>query len=572
MKPRRIAVLGVTLLCALLAPAAVRSASYLPDTAVILRVGNRVTRVDAFVDAYFASYAVYRPKPDSLGRVEFLNSIIMKDVLGLMAQEVNRPLSFEDRLVLREFTDRVLSNTLFLRGVMDSVNVTEADIQEAHAAYGWEYHLRRIRFADQTTADSVRSALLARKARWADAVRRYSLDTDRHATEGDMGWIPRSSLDYDRATDIYALKPGGISSVTADRDGYHLFMLVERRKVKPLPLEPLRLILRSNIRSARAAVVADRLQKQVGREIGITYDAENIHFASAQFRGYQLMSQTSEGMVLDLSGNVPDFQPADTARVLAKHRDGRFTLGDFLHAYNDKPVPQRQPVGDPESFRSTLDAMVLEPYMAQLARTRGLESDSFAVVQIARKREEILVEHLFQDSVQSKVWIPAQERRKYYEDHIGQYTTYASVRFAAILRHSQAGADSVVARLKAGERPEAILRADSLQGFQSGSIQDRREDEKGPYQKFLFSELRPGQSTVVGPDKVGDWVAVQLISFDPGHPLSFEEADHYVDESLQNIRADEMLKALVARHQKRYKIEAHPELVMRILLTDPAVR
>src|SRR5262249_12283244 len=64
---------------------------FLPDTALLVRVEDRVTRVHDFVDAYFGSYAEYRPKPDSAGRVEFMNSIINKEVLGLTALASNRP-------------------------------------------------------------------------------------------------------------------------------------------------------------------------------------------------------------------------------------------------------------------------------------------------------------------------------------------------------------------------------------------------------------------------------------------------------------------------------------------------
>ena len=541
----------------------------LPDTTVLARVEDRVIRTTNFVNAYFASYAEFRPPQDSLGRVEFLTSMVDKEVLALTALEANRPMSFEDRVVMREFTERVMANVLFARAVMDSVFITEEDVRAAHAPYGWQYHLKHILFADQPTAASVREKLLARRLRWGDAVRRYSADTTRRGSEGEMGWVSRQALDYAMALEIYHLEPGEISPVLQDANGFHLMQLVERRKVKPPAYEPMRLVLKEYVRSQHATVLAGRFQQQVIRQIGLTYDSTNIRFAAAQFQGYRLVTQEAEGPVLDLSGSVPEFAPADTARILARYRDGQFSLGDFLDAYNARSVVQRPPVDEFQAFLGVLNSMVLEPYMAAVARARGLESDPLAASQIAKKREEIMVEHLFQDSVETKVWIPPQERRRYYEEHAGQYTSFSSVRFAAIVRDSKAGADSIVARLKSGERAEAILHADSLQGLVSGSIQERRDDEKGHHHKLLFEELRPGQSTLVGPDKAGTWMVLHLVEFDPGRLLAYEEVEHYVDESLQNIRAEAMLQDLIARHRKRYRIEAHPELVMRIRLVDP---
>src|SRR5262245_55654679 len=79
------------------APSPARPApQFLPDSAVLARVADRSIRVDRFVDAYFASYGPVRPRPDSAGRVEFLGSMVNKEVMGLTALKVNHPLTFED--------------------------------------------------------------------------------------------------------------------------------------------------------------------------------------------------------------------------------------------------------------------------------------------------------------------------------------------------------------------------------------------------------------------------------------------------------------------------------------------
>jgi hypothetical protein len=305
----------------------------------------------------------------------------------------------------------------------------------------------------------------------------------------------------------------------------------------------------------------------------MVYDTTNIRWAAARFHDVQAVKQEGQEVTLNLGHVGGDLESADTARVLARHRDGRFTLGDFVHEYNHQPPMTRQPVGDFDAFRTRLDAFVLEPYMAEEARVRGLERDPLVVAQVERKREELLVEHLFEDSVQSRVWIKPEERRRYYDEHLAQYITYPVARYAAIVRESRAGADSVAARLRKGEKAADVLRADSLGGMVSGSIKETRDEGRGgQYHKILFGELRPGQATVVGPDKEGTWMVVQLLEFDPGRQLPYEQVELLVDESLQNIRAEEMLKALIERLRKRYRIESHPELVMRVHLADPTFR
>jgi len=48
---------------------------FLPDTAVVLRVDAKAFTALDFAWNYYNSYPADRPKPDSLGRVEFLNTL-----------------------------------------------------------------------------------------------------------------------------------------------------------------------------------------------------------------------------------------------------------------------------------------------------------------------------------------------------------------------------------------------------------------------------------------------------------------------------------------------------------------
>src|SRR5262249_58395629 len=102
---------------------------------------------------------------------------------------------------------------------------------------------------------------------------------------------------------------------------------------------------------------------------------------------------------------VPECTPADTARTLATYRSGRHSLGDVVAAYSAINAVLRPTVSDFESMRAQVDGFVFEPYMAELARRRGLDKDSLAVAQIEGRREQMLVEHMYQDSITSKVVI-----------------------------------------------------------------------------------------------------------------------------------------------------------------------
>ena len=544
---------------------------FLPDTVLLARVGDRSTRVSDYIDAYFRSYAEYRPRPDSAGRIEFLNSMINKDVLGLTALAINRPFGFEDRAVMREHTERVLSNVLYQRAVLDSVTIGDDEMRQLYEQYKYALRLRHIQFTLRDTAEKVRRDLIAGRIAWKNAVRRSSTasDSDR---DGEIGWRNRTGFDAFMAYPVFSLKPGGFSPVLQDAGGYQLIQVMERRPENPPSYEDLRSALRSELRSVKTDQRVEGVQALLRAEIGMVHDSTNIAWAASIFTPTRSSGRGEGGTTLEFNTALPEFSPADTSRVLARHRYGQLTLGGLLDAYGQIQPLLRPSLNDFESLRSYVDGVVLEPYMAQLAIRRGLDKDPLATRQIESRREEILVNHMYDDSISSKVWIKPEERRKYYESNLAGFITYARVSYAAFVRPSRPAADSLAARLRAGEKAQDLLRADSLMGRTTGSIQQRSQNEQGtPYYKLLFEELRPGKVAVEGPDRMGDYAVLQLLSFDPGRQLSYEEAQHYIDESLQNMRAEELLKAFLARHRKRFKIEAHPELLMRVRLVEPGL-
>jgi len=336
--------------------------------------------------------------------------------------------------------------------------------------------------------------------------------------------------------------------------------------------EDIRSGIMSEVRSQKIAERSERLRAFQRKEIGMVYDTTNIEWACRHFTPTLSAGLDGAQGTMEFNTAMPEFSPADTSRVLARHRFGQLSLGAFLEGYSGMSPLTRPSVNDFDGMRGQVDGFVLEPYLAELAVRRGLDRDSMAVAQIAARREELLVEHLYADSITSKVWIKPQDRRKYYEANLAGFITYPKVTYAAFVRPSHATADSLAARLRGGEKAADVLLADSLLGRTTGSIQERSANDHGsPYYKLLFEELRPGKVAVEGPDREGSYAVIQLLSYDPGHQLKFEEVEHVVDESLQNIKAEERLKAFLERRKKLYRIEAHPERLARLRMVDPSL-
>lgn len=547
---------------------------FLPDSVWLLRVGPRVTTVGDFRMSWFTSYPEYRPAQDSLGRVQFLRTIMNRDIMGLTALAQNRQLRFEDRLALAETRQRSLAAAVYQRFVRDSVQVTDREVREVYETYKWRQHFRHILVADRNLAERVRRELVSGQITWPAAVKKYSIATNDKGPDGDLGWARRESIAPTIAHRIYGLKPGETSQPVQDREGWHIVRSVERTPNDAPEFRALESTMRGHLYDERAYARSNALLALLRERAGMKYDSTNVRFASSRFGESMKVQQEAMAATFVIDGSVPEFQPADTSRLLATWRGGgRYSLGDLLHSFEEIPPVMRPALNTPENMFDFVESTVLEPTIAEYGAEKGLEKDPLVEVPMARKREELLVGHLYQDSVGSRVWVSKDERRAYYEKNKNQFFTYPVVQFAAITRASKAGVDSVERAFRSGLTAAALLAADSAAGRISGSIQSRHQGEEGPYHKVLFEEMRPSDVQVHGPDKQGDYVILQLLSRQEGRQLQFEEPEvqHMIDESLQNSKADEALNAMIGRLKPRYEVAWRPDLVMLIKMVDPTL-
>jgi hypothetical protein len=301
---------------------------------------------------------------------------------------------------------------------------------------------------------------------------------------------------------------------------------------------------------------------------GATFDTANVLWLVDQFRRASAeLSPSTQG--IDLRTRTANVAPQDTGRVLARARGVPCTVGRVIEAYNDIPRIGRRRLLTRDAMFDFVQRLVLEPDVVAAAREAGLERDPDIVAQLARLRESLLVQHLYEDSVQAQVQVTAAMRRRYFQDHPQEFFTREHVRFAVIPRATEAGADSVIERLDRGESATAIITADSLAGERRDYIKDLREGDTHPFYAMLFQELREHQSAKMYMGRDAVWGVFHIMLHEPARPMSYEEARESVDRVVDDVESERILNQLLKRWSARFRIESHPEWVMRIKLTVP---
>lgn len=545
---------------------------FLPDTALLGRVADKPITVREFVETYYASYAPDRPATDSAGRVEWLQSMANKEILARVARKMNYQPDFAERSALRAYEQRVLANVLYQRQISDSVTVRDSDVRALFERTKSEYHVQRILCLTRSAADTAWRGLSSGRLTWKEAVRRYNATRD-SIPDGDLGWVSLVSMSPDMTFAVAELKPGTMTRPLADRDGWNIVKLIASRPAAPLDWSVMQRPLANKVRlrqeSARIQVLNQRLRETAGLE----YDDANILWASRQFKPTR--TNVEEGGIMNIRFNatLPVFAPADTGRVLARTKDGALSLSRFVYELSLTAALKRPSVDTPEAFRDQIDTIVLEGYRARMARDLGLDRDPMAVKMIGKRLEQFQVEHLYQDSIEARVQTTPEDVRRYYEAKPALFTTFPRARYAMFVKPNKAGADSIVALLKTKPDIEALVAmTPKVGGMKVANIKEEGDQDQGPYHALVFMELKPGQSYVDGPDLKGQYAVIHLMSFDPGHLLTFTEARGYAEEAVRSMRSEEMLKAFIRRHSQGVAITLYPEKVTAIRLLDPAAQ
>ena len=537
------------------------AAEPLADSAVLARVADRVITVGRFRDLYQLADATTRPGQDSTGRAEFLSSLIDKEVLGLTAVGIATPLRFEDRLELREYENGLLAATFYDRRVVDPVVLKTADLKQVYQQYSYALRLRHLLLRDRETAERVRRELVSGRLAWSEAARQYAAENDTLAREGSE-WLQRSEMSGKGATAIFELKPPQISEVFTDVEGYHIWQCLDRRQVEPPTYLGVRLAIAQQLRAARQAPLEEKFFEEVQARAQARYDTTNIAWLADLFRRANPPSAPNSRPVIDLTFQVPRLAPADTGRVLAVVHGIPFSAGHLMSRYRQVPGLMRRKIQNFAALFDIVNRMVLEDDIVALARDQGFERDPEVVRKMDNRREGLLVDRMYSDSVLTQVRVTENQRRQAFEQYRNKLTVPGRARFAYIIRRTEVGADSVLAQLAGGMPAEMIVLADSMAGMRYGATRELGEEEASGYHDILFGELKPGKATKA---PLGDaWVVLHLYDRTEGRNQSYEEALPTVDEVVQSSEAERILKSWLRRLRARYPVESHPEWVMRL--------
>jgi peptidyl-prolyl cis-trans isomerase C len=267
------------------------------------------------------------------------------------------------------------------------------------------------------------------------------------------------------------------------------------------------------------------------------------------------------------------------AQVVASYVGGKITVGDVEDAVNKKNPFMRQRYLNSKQLEPLVTEMIRDDLLAKEAEKRGYNKNEEVAYAVKQNEVQTLIKKEFDENLTVDS-IPAQDVKKYYDDHIADFVRPAKSRVNYILVSTREEATKLLPDAKKADlrafreivRKSSIdeqtkMRGGDLRYFdKNGKVSDGEGTIDPAIVKASFALKDVGDVTS-SPVKVnGGFAIIKLSGKREADSRSLKDADSQIRKQLWREKRKQMMDEFVAKLRAEYKPESHPELLDAIKL------
>ena len=522
---------------------------------VIARVENKEITVTDFENATDLLDTKHLPETDDLeGKKEMLDHLINKEVMALKARDAG----YENEEWFQNLWVR-FKNPFVISAMMDQlvrkkITVTEEEIDYYFDKMQNEYTLSQLVVMGEDLAWEIRDRILAGED-FAELAKEYSIDSSALSggfigsdTVGRILWWVEEAL--------FDLKEGDISPPLNTSTGYALLKVHRIRRIVP---DEGRDYAEKRVRGIKEKKGITELRAKVEKDIELTWYSDAVDFAynalpdDIDFEdiiSYKVTRQNAPK--LDLPERYHDM-------IICSFTDGTMTLGDFAKLYEAIGLPERPRLDrGKESIVQLVHRKVFDEVLAAYAEqhVKVLEIPEVKEAYELRK-EEFVVQKLYQDQILDKVIVSKPEIEEYYNEHKDEIVVPEQRDFSIVIVGDERMAKEVAAKAKGG--------TDFSQLVMKYSNDPQVKENKGrtglkymgnypDYDAVAF--MLPHVGAVSDPFATSrGWAVIKLEEIKQPETPTLIEANQTIKTKLKDIKAEQMFKEKIEKWREGYLIE-----------------
>ena len=534
----------------------------------VAKIGDRVITVDTFEKTYAAIDPKYLSEDKGIeGRKELLNTMINKDVMAIKADELGYD---KDPFVVQsmEGFKKVGLQAAYLKlRVADKVQITEKDIKEGYEKYRTTLQVKKILVDTKKTADEV-YALLKQGTDFETVCRQYSVDTD--AAMGgrvvNAVWGQFEPVFQDA---LFSTPVGGFTQPLVVRSGYVITKVIESNQPKKKPYEETKDELEKLLRRLEEIRLENKLSDEIRAKHNFQWYEDNI--------GIVFDALPPDRVLTDPPDRATEVYPLlkldekDLDKPLVSYDNKSITVRDFSDLYDKSSFftrPRReQRYGDIRNFlmnRVMNDLVVIE------MKESRIEEEPTVIAAMDKKREQFMVDKLYQDLIDRQTEVAPEEITAYYNDNLEKFRRPEERRFGLILTGDRQSAIGAYERVKKGEPFDTVSAQQSVPNL---APEERNGDE------FLSKGQKPEMDEVgFALQNVGDvsepfetsrgWAVLKLKERRPERIVAMEDATSEISAAVKALKNEERLNSLLEKWRSEIKVEIYEDNLKKANLQE----
>jgi len=528
----------------------------------VAKIGDRSISVRTFENTYFRMDPKYLPETTDLdGRLELLDTMIDKDVMAIKADALGYD---KDEYVVRgmEAFEKVGLQAGYLKvKVSDKVVVTDKDLKEWYNNFGVIYHIKQVLVDTREEADYVRQ-LLVDGQDFESVCREYSKGPD--AEQGgqilnaQFGTFPPNFQDA-----LFSTEVGDVPEPILSKYGYFIIKVVGEKRPQQQPYESVRDNIEKLVRNHKTVQASMKMSQDIRDKNGFEIYEQNVQIILELLPPDRLLTDppNRDTEIYPLLR----VQPQDLDKPLVTWNAGSITIRDFSDLYDRSSFfrrPRREArMGGITQFLTELvmnDLIVLE------IEQSGIENEPEVALLLQKKREQLMVDKLYQDLVDRQTTISQNEINDYYRDNMELFHRDQECRFAYVLTGDKESALKAHEMLKNGRNFDAVVTRFHIEELTGGTMSSEIFVQKGTnpdLDEYAFDLQVGGYSQPFDTDR--GWLIVKVVEKRPERILPVTEATHDITRYLKSIKNEDRLNELLAKWREEIPIEINESNLMK---------
>jgi parvulin-like peptidyl-prolyl isomerase len=535
----------------------------------LAEVKDRSITVHEYEDAYARVKPEFLPKKTGdEGKKEFLDTMVNRDVMAVKADELGYdkdPSVSQGMEAFRRMTEQVA----FLRKQVGDIKVSDADVKRFYDLEGTSINFKRILCDRKEQADEAYQALKNGEEFTAVLTRLSTSDDAKDG--GTVITAPFGALLPQLDEPVFKLPVGGYTEPIFTPQGWIIIQVVKIDKLhKPQgKYEEVKERIREQIKNERETIAVNDYTEKLRDKYGVTwnYDSMEIIFKALPPDKPIDNASSRDQEVYPLLY----FDAGDLDKPVVSYPGRSITIKDFSDLYDrasfyNRPRREMRLGG----IRGFLTLNIMNDISNDAVAKSGIENDPEVKKLLDTKRDELMVNLMYEDLVNKKAVVTFDRMQTYYNDHQGDLRTPEKRNFGVVITGDQENALKAQDEMLAG-KPMAVVAANYStdpevleKKGQTGLVM---RGEMPEMDKVGFEMTSVGE--VSTPFQVSNgWMVLKLMELSPQRVFTFDEAKDRIEAALREQDNDKRLNELLVKWKDEYKVVIHEDNLKKVKLPE----